>query len=372
MKLTRRVLALVLVLVLCAGSAMARQSVELGMYVDGKNANKVHLRAQPSLTAQSLGLLYTGTQVQPISGWGTGWLYVQLGTEKGYISETYLSDTQPASKAQSAVVTNPNSTWVNLRQGASRQAQSIGRLYNGDVVSVLGELSSGWSYIQCGDQVGFMVSTFLAASNTSGGSTQSAIANPNLAVIGYAPNGDRIIRLKAPDNGQELYFVSQQDKPTVYWDDVNFDGVRDLVVAVAQGASNQFCLFFVRSGASYVSVRMNGMENGVCNYQLYPKQRLVLSYANNGSAGACHEYALLRWNGSNLNVIRKAVSDTLVTNTTQNGLMVQTTDPNQIKITVCDYNGASMVRKLFETTVFLSNSSNALTKEENTLWQGLK
>jgi hypothetical protein len=30
------------------------------------------------------------------------------------------------------------------------------------------------------------------------------------------------------------------------------------------------------------------------------------------------------------------------------------------------------VKKLFETTVFISNSKNALTKEENALWQGLK
>ena len=64
--------------------------------------------------------------------------------------------------------------------------------------------------------------------------------------------GDRYIhRIEAP-NGQALYYLSKEEEAFVTCRDVNFDGMEDIVVISAQGASNTWFLFFVWDGENYV------------------------------------------------------------------------------------------------------------------------
>lgn len=363
MKKFRILVVLALLLTLLAGVAQARQSMAISpnLYVDGLNARKVHLREAPATTSKSLGLFYTGTPVTPLGSTVAGWMQVQIGTERGYMSTNYLTSQQPQSKAPTAVVSNPNSTWAHLRQGATRQAQSIGRLYNNDVVYVLGELSSGWSYIRKDDQMGFVVSSFLRSGNmsssTGSGNARVAVPSPNLQVVGHTAQGDKIICLRAPDNGYAVYFVSQDQNPSVYWHDVNFDGRNDLVVATARGTSNEFCMFFVRSGSGYQPVQVFGIDYDLCNYTLHADKQIVESYANNGSAGAEHEYVLFKWNGNTLKPIRRAVTVPV---------------GQQYKVTVTDYtSGLSGGFVMMEQTVSGSRMGSLLTQELNTLWDGI-
>ncbi len=365
MKKFRILVVFALLLCLLTGAAQARQSmaIDFTLYVDGLNARKVHLREAPTTASQSLGLFYTGTPVIALGSNVTGWMQVQIGTEKGYMSTTYLTNTQPQSKAPTAVVSNPNSTWAYLRQGASRQSQSIGRLYNDDVVYVLGELNSGWTYIQKEDMTGFIVSSFLRTSSgtTSSGSGSTsvrvAVPSPNLQVVGHTAQGDKIICLRAPDNGYAVYFVSQDANPSVYWHDVNFDGRNDLVVTTARGSSNEFCMFFVRSGSGYLPVQVSGIDYDLGNYTLHTGQQIVESYVNNGAAGADHEYVLFKWNGNTLQPIRRAVS---------------VPSGQQYRVTVTDYtSGLSGGYIMFEQTVSSSRMSTVITQELNTLWEGI-
>ena len=127
-----------------------------------------------------------------------------------------------------------------------------------------------------------------------------------------------IYRYTAP-NGQAIYFNSdsaEEDEdavtrvPVVRMEDVNFDGVDDLVVITAIGASNDFSELYLWNGEKYVYVSHYGTTGGLANLTLDAARGYVISNANNGYAGLLHETAIYRWVGTELQLVRKLVADT--------------------------------------------------------------
>lgn len=127
-----------------------------------------------------------------------------------------------------------------------------------------------------------------------------ALDNPE----GYAST---VFRITAP-NGQSLYVVSVMERPVVHGLDVNFDGAEDLAVMVSSGASNEVYRLFIRQGEEYLPV-YDSTEEGLFNPAFYPDARLVGSHGSSGYAGALHEDILLRWEGSRLIPVRRAVCE---------------------------------------------------------------
>ena len=127
-----------------------------------------------------------------------------------------------------------------------------------------------------------------------------------------------IYRYTAP-NGQAIYFNSdsaEEDEdavtraPVVRMEDVNFDGVDDLVVITAIGASNDFSELYLWNGEKYVYVPHYGTTGGLANLTLDAARGYVISNANNGYAGLLHETAIYHWVGTELQLVRKLVADT--------------------------------------------------------------
>ncbi len=383
MKNTVRILALVLALaLLCTMTSAFAEYTGERLYVDGRDSTKVHLRSQPSTESSSLGLVYTGTEVILVFPENAQWYMVQLGAETGYISAAYLSREQPETKAPVAYVYNPNSSWSHLRKGPSTQTQSVGRMDNGEVVYILAELQSGWSYVQRGAQAGFVLTGFLQATPPSapvqgedaalGSTAGQQPLNVNVERVGYAANCDGIFRLVAPENGQSLFFTSAVENPAVYQQDVDFDGVQDLVVTTNSGTSNTFFAFFVRRGYEYVPVEVPGWGYELCNYQLYPQRRLLVSRANNGAAGAFHETTIFCWNGTELKPLRTAVGQMSVDDYDQNGLMISAANPQLVNLRVWDYTSDAQGATIYEKTVLLAAMQTELELQLDALWQGLR
>lgn len=385
MKNTVRKIAFLLALALLAGvmtAAVAAEYTGERIYVDGRNSAKVHLRSQPSTESASLGLVYTGTEVILVFPENAEWYMVQLGAETGYISSAYLSREQPETQAPVAYVNNPNSSWSNLRKGASTQSQSVGRMDNGEVVYVLAELKNGWSYVQRGAQAGFVLTGFLQSDIPSAptqGENEGTVGTPvqplmNAIVekVGNAANCDGIFRFVAPDNGQTLFFTSAVEKPAVYQQDVDFDGTLDLVVTTNSGASNQYHSFFLRRGYEYVQVEVPGWGYELCNYQLYPQRRLVVTHANNGAAGAFHETTIFCWNGTQLKPLRTAEGQMSVDDYEQNGLIISAANPQLVSLTVWDYTSNEESNLIYDKTVLLAAMQTELQLQLDMLWQGLK
>lgn len=164
---------LLIALLACAGAGLAGSADYVTAVIDGKTADRVHLRERPTAESKSLGLYFTGTTVLCESDPYKEWLWVVIGTQGGYMKAEYLyrgSDSwRVASQQPSGVVNNTKgSNWVNLRADPSTGAAVASRVYNGDVAIVLGETQTKWYYVQVGDLYGYILADYLYVSALDG------------------------------------------------------------------------------------------------------------------------------------------------------------------------------------------------------------
>ena len=126
--------------------------------ITGGNADRVHLRAQPSKEADSFGLYFAGTPVIYTGSLNETWVPVQIGSEQGYMMSAFLSDrleeTYPLNEKRAGTV--HTSSWVSLRATPSIQSQELMQLQDGDQVQILGETNTHWYYVSCKGFVGYV------------------------------------------------------------------------------------------------------------------------------------------------------------------------------------------------------------------------
>ena len=161
-------------------SACARADEELQAQgtavVDGKNADRVHLRDEASQSSRSLGLLFTGTQVTYYSDPSAEWVTVGLPGAQygimGYMKSEYLctgdpSKIPPRFRQEKITGIAPDS-WVNLREDISMRVKSLKKCRLNEQVTVMGELSVdiGWSLVTTDGLVGYIATQYLTSRQT--------------------------------------------------------------------------------------------------------------------------------------------------------------------------------------------------------------
>lgn len=161
-------------------SACARADEELqaqgAAVVDGKNADRVHLRDEASQSARSLGLLFTGTQVKYYSDPSAEWVAVGLPGAQygimGYIKSEYLCTGDPSKITprfrQEKITGIAPDSWVNLREDISMRVKSLKKCRLNEQVTVMGELSVdiGWSLVTTDGLVGYIATQYLTSRQT--------------------------------------------------------------------------------------------------------------------------------------------------------------------------------------------------------------
>lgn len=194
-------------LALCASGGLAGDTNTATAVIDGKTADRVHLRAEPSPKARSLGLYFTGTEVLYDSGSNGEWTSVVIGDQAGFIKSEYLyfgnNPSSIKSQQPSGIVTNVKvNSWVNFRSGPHQNSASIGTLYKGDIVTVLGETVTEWYYVKSNDLYGYIAADFLqvgALGTNTGGNSGS---NQN----GSSVNSSKLITITAdPKDSVQAY-----------------------------------------------------------------------------------------------------------------------------------------------------------------------
>lgn len=123
-----------------------------------------------------------------------------------------------------------------------------------------------------------------------------------MEIVGQTPTDGFIHRVVA-DNGQALYFVSREEDPVIYYEDMNFDGINDAVVLTTRGASNFFYQFFLSDGSQYVFCPLT-----LCNYELDAEHKIVKSFEDGGLAGSLHTTLLYHFDGMTPVLLRQAQS----------------------------------------------------------------
>lgn len=361
----KRLLMLFLALMLCIPAASAEDSV---YFIDGRTADRVHLRVEATVESDSLGLYFSGTNATVLQ-WMDDWAWVMIGEVSGYMKSDFLTREFIALAGPSYMVDNQSSTWVNLRSSPSMTGAIALCPDNGTVVRVLGETADGWSYVNCQGEKGYMRTELL--------SPMEGVATLQRTTILAQQDINSYIHQYIAPNGKPIYFTALHGEPyiTITFEDVNFDGWKDIVVLTISGASNGFYEFFVYDPAldEYLRVFHPGTDEGLCNYVLYPEEGIVGSHANNGLAGAEHEEHLYRWEGYTLKLIRSAISENLTVTDFSPGVLTTTTYTDMLHITVRDHmNGEHTI--LWEQTFSTEDPdlTQIFAKEEEALWQGIK
>lgn len=151
-----------------------------GATVRYANGGYVNLRSGPSMTANVIMRVTSGTTVTVESSYGE-WAYIRLSaggsSVYGYMLQSFLDSATPE-----AVVMTRNGGKVNVRTGPSSRYGTAGSLPSGTHVTVLLK-GNGWYKITGGGLMGYMSTSYLSGSGStvgnntgSGGTTTSQIA----------------------------------------------------------------------------------------------------------------------------------------------------------------------------------------------------
>lgn len=334
-------------------------------YVDGGNADKVHLRQAPSRDEKSLGLYYSGTSVIVYDEAGD-WSHVLIGEKDGWMMNEYLTSGYVAQSGPWRMVENPLSTVTNLHYAPEVDGMIVLQMPNASVVHLSGETSDSWSYVEFEGVKGYVRSEYLVPAEASAATE----------ILGTTADGEYIHRYTAP-GGQTIYFTAVEEEPFIAFQDVNFDGMTDIVVYVSLGASNAYAELFVYvpEENAYVRAGHPGIDYGLANFQLYPEYGIVASKAVNGYAGALFENCLFCWNGTDLELLRRAVSEELSETVHSDSTFTTTRWTDVLRVRVYDdVTGEPGGTLTYDATFLLEDSAyrDLFTDADEALWEGIR
>ena len=194
--------------------------------------------------------------------------------------------------------------------------------------------------------------------------------------VGVTPEGKYIVAYQA-DNGQMLYCISCVPEPVVERQDVNFDGQEDIVFSI-NGETLKLYEFFVWDGAQYVlamhpCTNDYSLKGPVCNYALYPEYGLVYAYVNIGENGNHFIKYLMRWEGTDLVLLRRAEGKFHSDYDEKEGAHIVRQYWDQVQIDVRDYAQDPWGSVLYSRILSLNEMNDEVHKQvDEALWQGVK
>lgn len=219
MKRSASLVFFLLCIVLCMAlhsAALADNYVQefqsISAVIDGKDADRVHLRKEPSTRAASLGLYFTGTDVICETTPTEEWTKVLIGSQEGYIKSEYLrwGNDQYKVQSQQPKGSIQTSSWVNVRSNSSLEGEICGRAYNGDVVTIYGETVSHWYYAISDSYIGYIKADYVRLLNGNSGSNGSGTSSSAQVIVspGQPENPQNVTQNLDPADSLEAYITA--------------------------------------------------------------------------------------------------------------------------------------------------------------------
>ena len=157
-------------------------------------ATSLNVRSGPSTSNSIIGSLKQNDKIEVISE-SNGWSKVKYSGKEGYVSSTYLKDSDGGNTGGGSETPNPSNskiviaTSLNVRSGPSTSSSKIGSLRQNEVVEVISE-SNGWSKIKFNGKEGYVSSDYLkdySGGNTGGGGSSEVVdgATVNNTPVSY-------------------------------------------------------------------------------------------------------------------------------------------------------------------------------------------
>ena len=125
------------------------------------NADVLNVRQAPAASSLIIGKVKNG-QALNVTSRQTGWLKINYNGKTGYVSSQYTKETSTTSSTTANSGTYyVNATSLNVRSGAGTGYASIGKLNNGQAVSVKKDLGNGWYQISYNGRTGYVSKQFV-------------------------------------------------------------------------------------------------------------------------------------------------------------------------------------------------------------------
>ncbi len=165
------------------GTSKPDEKPNVGTKIKVVVATSLNVRSGPSTGHGIIGSLKNNEKVEVISE-SNGWSKIQYNGKEGYVSSTYLKDSNEGGTSKPDEKPNVGTkikvvaaTSLNVRSGPSTGYGIIGSLKNNEKVEVTSE-SNGWSKIKYNGKEGYVSSTYLKDSNEGG--TSKPDEKPNV------------------------------------------------------------------------------------------------------------------------------------------------------------------------------------------------
>ncbi|MGL5694591.1 MAG: SH3 domain-containing protein [Peptostreptococcaceae bacterium] len=130
------------------------------------NVNGLNIRSGAGTSYRVIGSLNKGSKVNVISE-SNGWSKIDFDGRIGYVSTTYLDESNPS--YTNTTTKKVNTDGLNVRSGPSTTNSVVGKLNKGDKVEVISE-SNGWSKILYKNKECYVSSRYLDGNNSNNGS----------------------------------------------------------------------------------------------------------------------------------------------------------------------------------------------------------
>ena len=202
----------VFAIAMCSNTNMAQASTSsISATIDANDSSKVHLRANPSIEAASLGLYFTGAEVYCDTDSPEGWTKVVIGSETGYIKSEYLrwENDRDSVLSQQPIGVAKTKSWINLRSMPGLQAEQIGKLYDGDTMVIHGETVSHWYYVTVNGLSGYVKTEYVHILNNQNPQNGSGKPPAHTGTSSNTPaNPQRVIERIDPQGSLEAHVIA--------------------------------------------------------------------------------------------------------------------------------------------------------------------
>ncbi|UUV27212.1 SH3 domain-containing protein [Lysinibacillus sp. FN11] len=145
--------AIVLTFMMCILAGQLSVNAE-GSVVIHKVVKDTVIFEEASTNSAEIGELSKGSFVS-VTKVSKGWTHIQTPEQEGYVT----SDALVKLKSEGYLVIQKGGT--TLFTAPSQYAQHVGQLYEGRIIYVYGTAPGGWSFVQYGEEIGYVATNAL-------------------------------------------------------------------------------------------------------------------------------------------------------------------------------------------------------------------